>query len=51
MRNCFFRDTITSSGPKSYGKTRQGFTDNSFRAFEMSMKPRNSMEKQNAFKG
>ena len=44
-----FRDTITSSGPKSYGKSKQGFTNNAFRKFELSMKPRNSLEKQTTY--
>jgi len=45
MRNVG-RDTITSSGPNSFGKGKEGFTKNSFKNFELSMKPRNSFEKQ-----
>lgn len=48
MRN-IGRDTITSSGPKSFAKGSKGFSHNNFKAFELSLKPRNSLEKQNKF--
>lgn len=48
MRN-IGRDTSTSSGPKSFNKGKKGFTKNSFKVFELSMKPRNNMEKQTVY--
>jgi len=48
MRN-IGRDTTTSSGPKSFNKGKKGFSKNSFKVFELSMKPRNNMEKQTVF--
>ena len=44
-----YRDTATSAGPKSFNKGKHGFSKNSFKQFELSMKPRNSMEKQTDF--
>ena len=44
-----YRDTVTSSGPNSFGKGKNGFTHHAFRKFELSMKPRNSMEKQTTY--
>jgi len=46
MRN-IGRDTITSAGPKSFNKGKTGFNNPNFKQFELSMKPRNNMEKQN----
>ena len=45
----YYRETATSAGPKSFNKGKQGFSKNSFKQFELSMKPRNSMEKQTDF--
>merc|ERR1712212_367594 len=50
MRN-IGRNTITSAGPKSFNKGKHGFINNSFKAFEMSMKPRNNLEKKTSFHG
>ncbi|XP_065649564.1 PEST proteolytic signal-containing nuclear protein isoform X1 [Hydra vulgaris] len=43
MRN-MGRDTITSAGPNSFNKGKEGFSHNSFKKFELSMKPRNNKE-------